>query len=119
MYDATSMTVVVKRIGDKKLKTGMAMCQKLFQDCDYNNGCFRLIVGYENGSVYVWDIDQDTFSCAGGKCFYDVPLLCLDFCLDQQTVVIGAADSKLIQFSISYLYHVGQHDEVRKFDLCF
>lgn len=55
--------------------TGMLMCLHLF--CDTSTNATRVLAGYENGHVYMWDLKSAKELCSFQK-LYTEPVLCVN-----------------------------------------
>lgn len=93
-------------------KLGMVMQIKLFSDME-NKNTYALI-GYEDGSVALWDVEKQQV-LHKLKLFND-PIMCLDLDSRNLKAATGSADDQLVQFSIDIKPGIYLH-EIRSLQL--
>ncbi|XP_062399070.1 guanine nucleotide-binding protein subunit beta-like protein 1 [Sardina pilchardus] len=91
---------------DKKL--GMVMCLKIWQP-DAGEGP-RLVAGYEDGSVLLWDVTQGRL--LGSLSAHPEPVMCLDFDPGRRRGVSGSAENAIRSWTLDGQQNLQQQESV-------
>ncbi|XP_071849158.1 guanine nucleotide-binding protein subunit beta-like protein 1 [Apostichopus japonicus] len=88
IYDSSTLRLVKKLVPASQHKPfGMAMCLKFLNE-------ELLAVGYEDGSIAIWDFSRQKIVTE--KKFFNEPVMCFDFSVDLGKGICGSVEDDLI-----------------------
>jgi len=94
IWNLNHSKIMRRLIPHEECNLGMPMCAKLF----HLNG-IQALVGYEDGSVLLWDV-EDGKAISAAKHIFPEPVMCLDFCTEDLCGIAGSATTLVVKWKV-------------------